>query len=136
MQPLLWWVVSVDYWLVVWLILWCGGVACFAPLRVLVAVQQVQTGMSAGLRTLLLLLLPLLLQRCCCYVVKRAKHGCEGHMLEEGRGSSGTLGASSAGTNGHSRLSSNQEKEATNRGGGLGWGVWGWTKLFLYFLYL
>ena len=97
--------------------------ACFAPLRVLVAVQQVQTGMSAGLRTLLLL------QRCCCYVVKRAKHGCEGHMLEEGRGSSGTLGASSAGTNGHSRLSSNQEKEATNRGGGVG----GWIKLFFIF---
>ena len=138
MQPLLWWVVSVDYWLVVWLILWCGGVACFAPLRVLVAVQQVQTGMSAGLRTLLLLLLlPLLLQRCCCYVVKRAKHGCEGHMLEERRGSSGTLGASSAGTNGHSRLSSNQEKEATNRGGGVGWGGGGWIKLFfLYFLHL
>ena len=105
--------------------------ACFAPLRVLVAVQQVQTGMSVGLRTPLLLLL--LLQRCCCYVVKRAKHGCEGHMLEERRGSSGTLGASSAGTNGHSRLSSNQEKEATNRGGGDGVGG-GWVdKTFFIF---
>ena len=108
---------------------WFGCSA--APHRVLLLVLllllllllQVQTGMSAGLRTLLLvlpllLLLLLLLQRCCCYVVKRAKHGCEGHMVEERRGSSGTLGASSAGTNGHSRLSSNQEKEATNRGGG------------------
>ena len=140
MQPLLWWVgqrrLLVDSVVSSVLCLWCGRVVCFAPLRVLVAVQQVQTGMSAGLRTLLLLLLLLplllllllLLQRCCCYVVKRAKHGCEGHMLEERRGSSGTLGASSAGTNGHSRLSSNQEKEATNRGGG--WG--GWIKLFLY----
>ena len=53
-------------------------------------------------------------------------------MLEEGRGSSGTLGASSAGTNGHSRLSSNQEKEATNRGGGDGVGG-GWIKLSFIF---
>ena len=100
---------------------WFGSSA--APPRVLLLLLlllvQVQTGMSAPSNP------PLLLPQHCC-AVKRAKHGCEGHIVARRRTLGfewGTFGRSSkgqwAGGTPSSFLSRNQEKEARSRWVGL-----------------
>ena len=88
-------------------------------LLLLLVLVQVQTGMSAPSNP------PLLLPQHCC-AVKRAKHGCEGHIVARRRTLGfewGTFGRSSkgqwAGGTPSSFLSRNQEKEARSRWVGL-----------------